>query len=419
MPIGLSPPRAPPVPVPARPDSLPPNPPLLSLGGCLAIDQRWSSPSSVQRGIQTVLQVSRGGAATHIVRIVQQRAVTRCQCVPEGGALGRGRGGVWHKASVSDCLPLAAPIGLSPLLILTLCGPERVLVVSTEPPDDLSCLTTPGVGCPGDGAVARAVDQVHPDAHSESMRGFADPSTDLGGGGGSDMPFPSAVPGHTCAAVPRIEVRVLSEVRRHRRAQTAMAVADAAGPGLAPRKVVAEGLAVVVAEDLRALLQRRPGRDRVLPLQDVAALCTRGAGAGGAVPRDTDNSDCGRSAPPKPIPHTQMASAPLGGGGGCGGCGGTPPSGLLDGGHQPSGGHGHGTHPPPHIPLSETPSHRQNTPPPLNRKRCKKNMFFDAVYVLRQKKTSAFPCNAQQTEHSSSLLTIGKQLDRCVASRIE
>ena len=52
-------------------------------------------------------------------------------------------------------MPLAAPIGLSPPLILTLCGPERVLVVSTEPPDDLSCLTTPGVGRPGDGAVAR------------------------------------------------------------------------------------------------------------------------------------------------------------------------------------------------------------------------------------------------------------------------
>ena len=48
------------------------------------------------------------------------------------------------------CLPLAVPIGLSPLLILTLCRPERVLVVSTEPPDDLSCLTTPGVGCPGE-----------------------------------------------------------------------------------------------------------------------------------------------------------------------------------------------------------------------------------------------------------------------------
>ena len=55
-------------------------------------------------------------------------------------------GGGWHKAWVPDCLPLAVPIGLSPLLILTLCGPERVLVVSTEPLDDLSCLTTPGVG---------------------------------------------------------------------------------------------------------------------------------------------------------------------------------------------------------------------------------------------------------------------------------
>ena len=87
--------------------------------------------------------------------------------------------GSWHKASVSGCLPLAAPIGLSPLLILTLCGPERVLVVSTEPLDDLSCLTTLGVRRPGDGAVARAVEQVHSDAHSESMRGCADSSTDL------------------------------------------------------------------------------------------------------------------------------------------------------------------------------------------------------------------------------------------------
>ena len=34
-------------------------------------------------------------------------------------------GGGWHKALVFDCLPLAAPIGLSPLLILTLYGPER------------------------------------------------------------------------------------------------------------------------------------------------------------------------------------------------------------------------------------------------------------------------------------------------------
>ena len=49
------------------------------------------------------------------------------------------------------CLRLAAPIGLSPLHILTLCGPKRGLVVSTEPPDDLSCLTTRGVGRLRDG----------------------------------------------------------------------------------------------------------------------------------------------------------------------------------------------------------------------------------------------------------------------------
>ena len=59
--------------------------------------------------------------------------------------------GGWHNASVLGCLPLAGPIGLSPPLILTLCGSERVLVVSTVPLDDLSCLTTPGVGCPRDG----------------------------------------------------------------------------------------------------------------------------------------------------------------------------------------------------------------------------------------------------------------------------
>ena len=111
-------------------------------------------------------------------------AVRPVPCSVKGSAtsvsLGAGwGGGGWHKASVSDCLPLAAPIGLSPLLILTLCGPERVLVVSTEPPDDLSCLTTPGVGRPGDGAVARAVDQAHPDAHSESGGGLG-----FWGGGG-------------------------------------------------------------------------------------------------------------------------------------------------------------------------------------------------------------------------------------------
>ena len=88
-------------------------------------------------------------------------------------------GGGWHKASVSDCLPLAAPIGLSPLLSLTLCGSERVLVVSTEPPDEFSCLTTPGVGRLRDGAVARAIDQVT--------------RSDQGGGLGTWTPPP-----HTC-----------------------------------------------------------------------------------------------------------------------------------------------------------------------------------------------------------------------------
>ena len=49
------------------------------------------------------------------------------------------------------CLPLAAPIGLSPLYIPTLCGSERVVVVSTEPLDDFSCLTTPGLAVPETG----------------------------------------------------------------------------------------------------------------------------------------------------------------------------------------------------------------------------------------------------------------------------
>ena len=58
-----------------------------------------------------------------------------------GGTFGRsgGGGGGWHEAMVLVCLPLAAPIGLSPLHLLTLCGSECVLVVSTEPLDDLTC----------------------------------------------------------------------------------------------------------------------------------------------------------------------------------------------------------------------------------------------------------------------------------------
>ena len=61
-------------------------------------------------------------------RRVRGRWAVGCRPERQGG-LGGGGGG-WHKASVFGCLPLAAPIGLSPLLILTLCGSERVLVVS-------------------------------------------------------------------------------------------------------------------------------------------------------------------------------------------------------------------------------------------------------------------------------------------------
>ena len=119
------------------------------------------------------------------------------------GSGGGGGGGGWHKASVSDCLPLAAPIGLSPLLILTLCGSGRVLVVSPEPPDDLSCLTTPGVG--------RRVLLSHPrgggvNSGTHPPRILAYPQTDKcptppPGGGGSDThppTHPPTYPTETC-----------------------------------------------------------------------------------------------------------------------------------------------------------------------------------------------------------------------------
>ena len=86
-------------------------------------------------------------------------------------------GGGGDEAMVLVCLPLAAPIGLSPLHILTLCGSEGILVVPTEPLDDLSCLTPVLRGRLSQRrAVARAVDQVHPDAHSESMLGLPTPA---------------------------------------------------------------------------------------------------------------------------------------------------------------------------------------------------------------------------------------------------
>ena len=86
-----------------------------------------------------------------------------------------GGGGGGHQAMVFVGLPLAASIGLSTWHILTLCGSERVLVVSTVPLDGLSCLTTLRLAVQRR-AVACAVDQVHPDAHSESMLGLPTPA---------------------------------------------------------------------------------------------------------------------------------------------------------------------------------------------------------------------------------------------------
>ena len=40
-----------------------------------------------------------------------------------------GGGGIWHKASVSDCLPLAAPTGLSPLPV----GPNMFWLCQRSP----------------------------------------------------------------------------------------------------------------------------------------------------------------------------------------------------------------------------------------------------------------------------------------------
>ena len=98
-----------------------------------------------------------------------------CRSVPGHRSyreVGEGGGG-WHEAVVLVCLPLAAPIGLSPLHTPTLRGPERGLIVSTGPPDDLSCLTTPGVGRPRDGVLPV------PLTRCIQMHRFADSSTDL------------------------------------------------------------------------------------------------------------------------------------------------------------------------------------------------------------------------------------------------
>ena len=91
----------------------------------------------------------------------------------------------------------------------------------TKSPPPL-CLTTPGVGRPGDGllpvpltrCIQVRVNQVHTDAPSESMRGFADSGTDLcalGGGGRSSFHlFPFKAPPISvlsCGPLSRAEVK--------------------------------------------------------------------------------------------------------------------------------------------------------------------------------------------------------------------
>ena len=76
----------------------------------------------------------------------------------------RGGGGGWHKASVSDCLPLAAPIGLTtahsdPLWVRTCFG------CVNGAPGWLVLFDYSGGRPSQRRAVARAVDQGHPDAH--------------------------------------------------------------------------------------------------------------------------------------------------------------------------------------------------------------------------------------------------------------
>ena len=87
---------------------------------------------------------------------------------------------------VLDCLPLAAPIGLSRLLSLTLRGSEHVFEPLDESSYELSCLTTPGVGCPGDGLLPVALtrcSQMQPPSPCWVCRLYS------GGGGGPKRYF--------------------------------------------------------------------------------------------------------------------------------------------------------------------------------------------------------------------------------------
>ena len=104
-----------------------------------------SQASAVDRSFHTLTHLSRWAATRQGGGLVSEldafKALHECSTlgVTVQSQCGAAWGG-WYKASVLGCSPLAAPIGLSPPLILTLYGSKRVLVVSMEPlDDDLSC----------------------------------------------------------------------------------------------------------------------------------------------------------------------------------------------------------------------------------------------------------------------------------------
>ena len=83
-----------------------------------------SSPDGLISARCAVITKTPGREVLTTTRNVNVTQGHGCQ-LTNGGGLAQGLGG-WL------CQAVAAPIGLSLLHILTLCGPERVLVVSTD-----------------------------------------------------------------------------------------------------------------------------------------------------------------------------------------------------------------------------------------------------------------------------------------------
>ena len=181
-----------------------------AVGGASALTRRRWQPPQVPR--RATVSEPHGQWCT--VRDMRHEARAEPLDHRTGSAgLETGEGG-WHKASVLSCLPLVASIGLSPLHIQTLCGSERGLVVSTEPPDDLSCLTTSGVGRPGDGLLPVPLTgciQMRPPSPCGGLPTPAPTCAGVGvlagGGGGSTRCRPPLRRGRSCRPGSRSSLR--------------------------------------------------------------------------------------------------------------------------------------------------------------------------------------------------------------------